>query len=108
VAAKATHFATARALLKVNAAQLPKDNKRLPKIVRVAPKALTSSVVTTDFFGFDTSDDHYKLTVCGAIACWACIAAEQASRRGSENPEPESGAVRIDDDRASIIEGHRT
>src|SRR5437016_10988303 len=31
-AAKGTHFATARSLLKVNAPQLPKDNTRLPKI----------------------------------------------------------------------------
>ena len=45
-AAKTTHFAAARSLFKANAAQLPKDNTRLPKIVRVAPKALASSVVT--------------------------------------------------------------
>jgi len=63
-----THFATARSLFKVNAPQLPKDNTRLPKIVRVAPKALDSAVVTTDFFGFDTSDDHYKLQGLGDVS----------------------------------------
>jgi hypothetical protein len=67
-AAKATHFAAARSLFKANAAQLPKDNTRLPKIVRVAPKALASSVVTTDFFGFDTSDNHYKLQGLGDVS----------------------------------------
>src|SRR5437764_3695635 len=67
-AAKATHFATARSLFKVNAAQLPKDNTRLPKIIRVAPKAVGSSVVTTDFFGFDTSDNHYKLQGLGDVS----------------------------------------
>jgi hypothetical protein len=66
--AKATHFATARTLFKVNAPQLPKDNTRLPKIIRVAPNALSSSVVTTDFFGFDTSDDHYKLKGLGDVS----------------------------------------
>jgi nucleoside phosphorylase len=65
--AKATHFATARSLFKANAGQLPKDNKRLPKIIRVTPKALHSSVVTTDFFGFDTSDNHYKLKGLGDV-----------------------------------------
>jgi purine-nucleoside phosphorylase len=67
-AAKTTHFATARSLFKVNAPQLPKDNKRLPKIVRVAPSALTSCVLTTDFFGFDTSDNHYKLQGQGDVS----------------------------------------
>jgi purine-nucleoside phosphorylase len=66
--ATTTHFATAQSLFKVNAPQLPKDNKRLPKIVRVAPKALASCVVTTDFFGFDTSDNHYKLQGLGDVS----------------------------------------
>jgi purine-nucleoside phosphorylase len=67
-APKATHFAAARSLFKVNAAQLPKDNQRLPKIIRVPVKALGSSVVTTDFFGFDTSDNHYKLQGLGDVS----------------------------------------
>ena len=58
-------FATARSLFKLNAAQLPKDNTRLPKIVSVSPKALRHAIVTTDFFGFDTSDNHYKLQGLG-------------------------------------------
>ena len=66
--AKASHFAKARSLFKANAPQLPKDNTRLPKIVRVAPDALGSSVVTTDFFGFDTSDNHYKLKGLGDVS----------------------------------------
>jgi hypothetical protein len=66
--AKATHFATARSLFKANSAQLPKENQRLPKIIRVPVKGLGSSVVTTDFFGFDTSDDHYKLQGLGDVS----------------------------------------
>jgi hypothetical protein len=66
--ARTSHFAKAKSLFKVNAAQLPKDNTRLPKIIRVAPKALKSSVVTTDFFGFDTSDNHYKLQGLGDVS----------------------------------------
>jgi purine-nucleoside phosphorylase len=65
VAGNTAQFATAQSLFKVNAGQLPKDNTRLPKIVTVTPDALTSAVVTTDFFGFDTSDNHYKLQGLG-------------------------------------------
>jgi nucleoside phosphorylase len=66
-AAKSTHFKTARSLFKANAAQLPKDNSRLPQIIRVPPNSLGSCVVTTDFFGFDTSNDHYKLQGLGDV-----------------------------------------
>lgn len=68
VAPKATHFTTAKALFKVNAGQLPQDNKRLPKIVKVSTRSLSSSVVTTDFFGFDTSDNHYHLQGLGDVS----------------------------------------
>jgi len=67
-APKTTHFSTARELFKANAAQLPKDNTRQPKIFRVPAIALERSVVTTDFFGFDTSDNHYKLQGLGDVS----------------------------------------
>lgn len=67
-AAKRTHFATARALFKANSAQLPKDNTRLPKIANVSTTALGSAVVTTDFFGFDTSDNRYHLQGLGDVS----------------------------------------
>jgi hypothetical protein len=67
-APKTNHFATAKTLFKANAAQLPKDNTRPPKIVRVPLNGLKSSVVTTDFFGFDTSDNHYKLQGLGDVS----------------------------------------
>jgi Phosphorylase superfamily len=65
---KRSHFAAARTLFKANAAQLPKENSRPPRIFPVAPSALNSSVVTTDFFGFDTSDNHYKLQGLGDVS----------------------------------------
>jgi nucleoside phosphorylase len=68
VVPKAKFFAKAPALFKANSAQLPKDNTRPPKIFRVAANALTSSVVTTDFFGFDTSDDHFHLQNLGDVS----------------------------------------
>jgi nucleoside phosphorylase len=67
-APRTQHLAAARKLFKANAAQLPVDNTRLPNIVRVAARALASSVVTTDFFGFDTSDDHYHLQGLGYVS----------------------------------------
>ena len=65
-APKAKYFAKAKTLFKANAAQLPKDNNRAPKIVQ--SKKVASSVLTTDFFGFDTSDDHYKLQGLGDVS----------------------------------------
>jgi hypothetical protein len=59
-------FATAKKLFKANAGQLPKDNTRPPKILRAT--GLASSVVTTDFFGFDTSDNHYGLKGLGGVS----------------------------------------
>ncbi len=67
-AAKTSHFATASQLFAANAGQLPKDNTRPPQIVQVKPSALASSVVTTDFFGFDTSNDHYHLQGLGDVS----------------------------------------
>lgn len=67
-AAKKTHFATAHTLFKTNADQLPKDNTRAPKIFDVGVNALKSSVLTTDFFGFDTSDNHFKLQGLGDVS----------------------------------------
>lgn len=59
-------FAAAKKLFKANAGQLPKDNKRAPKIIRATGPA--SSVVTTDFFGFDTSDNHFGLKGSGNVS----------------------------------------
>jgi purine-nucleoside phosphorylase len=63
---KTKFLAKAKTLFKANAAQLPKDNKRPPKILRSS--GLTSSVLTTDFFGFDTSDNRYKLQKLGDVS----------------------------------------
>src|SRR5262249_55969397 len=60
VSPNAKYFGTAKSLFKANAKQLPKGNRRAPRIFRVAPDALTQSVVTTDFFGFDTSNNYYR------------------------------------------------
>jgi hypothetical protein len=67
-APRTSHFTAAAELFKANAGQLPKDNTRQPKIVKVAAHALASSVVTTDFFGFDTSDNHYALQGLGDVS----------------------------------------
>ncbi|TPQ33528.1 hypothetical protein C2U70_19035 [Bradyrhizobium guangdongense] len=66
--ARTSRFAQAKTLFKANSGQLPKDNTRAPKIVAVKPSGLSSSVVTTDFFGFDTSDNHYKLKGLGDVS----------------------------------------
>jgi nucleoside phosphorylase len=59
-------FPQAEKLFAANAGQLPKDNTRSPKIVRALKPE--SSVVTTDFFGFDTSDNHYGLQGRGDVS----------------------------------------
>lgn len=62
------NFATAKRLFKANADQLPKDNKRLPTIYTAPVRGIAQSVVTTDFFGFDTSADSYKLQGLGHLS----------------------------------------
>jgi nucleoside phosphorylase len=64
-AAKTTFFSQASGLFKANASQLPADNTRPPAITVVGPTGLSQSIVTTDFFGFDTSDNHFKLQGLG-------------------------------------------
>ncbi len=65
-AVKTTHFAAARTLFKANAGQLPPDNTRPPKIIKATKD--NQAVLTTDLFGFDTSDNHYKLQGLGAVS----------------------------------------
>lgn len=65
---KTKFFTTAKSLFKANSDQLPKDNTRAPQIVTVGATDIKSSVVTTDFFGFDTSDNHYKLQGLGDVS----------------------------------------
>jgi hypothetical protein len=67
-AASTKHFAKAKTLFKANADQLPGDNTRQPKIFKIPLSGLAQSVVTTDFFGFDTSDDHYHLQGLGDVS----------------------------------------
>src|SRR5262249_20163186 len=68
VAANRKNFATARTLFNANADQLPPDNTRKPLIATVSPGDLKSCIVTTDFFGFDTSDDHFGLQGHGDLS----------------------------------------
>jgi hypothetical protein len=68
VAANRKNFAKAQTLFKANAERLPPDNTRLPRITVTAPGDLKSCVVTTDFFGFDTSDDHFGLEGHGDVS----------------------------------------
>ena len=55
------YLTEAQALFAANAGQLPPDNTRPPEIFQVGPSDLSASIVTTDFFGFDTTDNHYHL-----------------------------------------------
>jgi nucleoside phosphorylase len=65
--ADASHFAEAEKLMLTNAGQLPPDNSRPPRIMVTAPDDLPDSIMTTDFFGFDTSDDHWHLQGLASI-----------------------------------------
>ena len=66
VAPRTKYFAKAKTLFDANAGQLPKDNTRSPKIV--LSRGSSSSVVTTDFFGFDTSNNHFGLKGMGDVS----------------------------------------
>jgi nucleoside phosphorylase len=87
VAPKTKYLATAKTLFKANSGQLPKENTRPPNIVRVAPTALASSVMTTDFFGFDTSDNHYHLQKMADVSEMGdAVLGLVASRMGDKAP----------------------
>ena len=87
VAPKTKYLATAKTLFKANSGQLPKENTRAPNIVRVAPTALKSSVMTTDFFGFDTSDNRYHLQGMADVSEMGdAVLGLVASRMGDKAP----------------------
>ncbi len=65
-APKTEYFAKATDLFSANSGQLPKDNSRPPKIL--LSSGPSSAVLTTDFFGFDTSDNHYGLGGLGLVS----------------------------------------
>ena len=68
VAPNTKNFAKAKSLFKANAQHLPTDNTRPPEITVVKGDDLKSCIVTTDFFGFDTSDDHFGLQKHGDLS----------------------------------------
>jgi hypothetical protein len=62
----AGRFAEAKSLFKANQQFLPPDNARGPEILHAAASA--QGVLTTDFFGFDNSDDTYGLEGKGGLS----------------------------------------
>jgi Phosphorylase superfamily len=78
-------LATAKQLFKANAGQLPKTNTRAPTIN--VGKTLPQCVLTTDFFGFDTSDNHFALQGKGAVCEMGdAILGLVATRMGTSAP----------------------
>jgi len=65
-AGKVKNQALIKKLFKANSGQLPPDNTRAPKIFGATSQA--ASVLTTDFFGFDTSDNRFKLQGEGHVS----------------------------------------
>jgi hypothetical protein len=93
-ATKAKNFALAKKLFKANAGQLPPDNTRAPKIITATNKA--SAVLTTDFFGFDTSDNHYGLQKLGAVSEMGdAVLGLLASRVSTTPSTPKPGWVAV-------------
>jgi nucleoside phosphorylase len=82
----AKYLAQAKALFKANSDQLPKDNTRPPQITKSTDAK--SAVLTTDFFGFDTSDDRYKLQGMGSVSEMGdAVLGLVASKMGSKAPD---------------------
>ena len=67
-APNATCFALAKALFTANAGQLPKDNTRPPSVTTIGLNQLNAGILTTDFFGFDTSNNFYNLQSRGDVS----------------------------------------
>ncbi len=100
--AMSKYFGKAKVLFKPNSGRLPPDNTRPPKIV-VATKD-DQAVLTTDFFGFDTSDNHWKLQRLGSV-CEMGDAVLGRVRHGM--PKPHWVAVRNVSDPQIKAEGTR-
>ena len=84
-APNAAYLPVAKKLFKSNAGQLPKTNTRAPRIVRGAGPS--TSVLTTDFFGFDTSNNRYGLQGLGAVSEMGdAVLGLVAAQMGSEAP----------------------
>jgi nucleoside phosphorylase len=66
VDAPSDQFATAKALFGANAPFLPSDNSRPPKIA--SSGSAKTGILTTDFFGFDNSDDTFGLQGRGYLS----------------------------------------
>jgi hypothetical protein len=81
--AMSKYFGKAKVLFKANSGQLPPENTRPPKIIIAKKDA--QAVLTTDFFGFDTSDDHWKLQGLGSV-CEMGDAVLGRVRDGMPNP----------------------
>jgi len=108
-AANTKFFARARDLFKANAGQLPKDNSRPPKIIRAGARSLKTGVLTTDFFGFDTSSNYYDLKDLGTVsemgdAVLGLVAHEMGDKappwlaiRNVSDPQIASGTLSIRD-----------
>jgi nucleoside phosphorylase len=59
-------FTSAESLFAANAAMLPLDNKRPPKII--SARSSRTGILTTDFFGFDNTADTYALEGKGDLS----------------------------------------
>jgi len=59
-------FSEAETLFRFNAGSLPADNKRAPQIV--IPDSPQTGILTTDFFGFDNTDNTYQLQGRGDLS----------------------------------------
>jgi nucleoside phosphorylase len=108
-AAATKYFTTAKGLFKANAGQLPKDNTRAPKIIKAGARSLKTGVLTTDFFGFDMSSNHYGLKGLGTVsemgdAVLGLVAQEMGDKappwlaiRNVSDPQIASGSLSITD-----------
>jgi nucleoside phosphorylase len=61
------NFAKARELFRANATHLPNTNSRKIPTIAVS-NSVPTSIVTTDFFGFDNSQNTYKLQGLGDLS----------------------------------------
>jgi hypothetical protein len=119
--ARTKYFARAKSLFRANAAQLPKTNTRPPKIIQVGPQSLAQCVLTTDFFGFDTSSNYYGLRGMGDVsemgdAVVGLVAREMGDKappwlaiRNVSDPQIASGTLSIRDQAklaATIYKGY--
>jgi hypothetical protein len=87
ISVRQTRFKQATELFRANATHLPNTNKRKIPTISVS-KSVPTSIVTTDFFGFDNAENSFKLQGLGNLSEMGdAVLGDVAEKLGNKAPD---------------------